>query len=191
MELLFTYFELKSGVPLTNTDKELISAAFKPKHLRKRQYLLQQGDVCKYFSFIVQGAARTYSVDEKGAEHILHFGTEGWWVGDNQSFTLHTPTQYNIDMLEDTRLLLITHDDLQELIGSIPAVAKTMAAISSQRVISAEKRIHAAISQNPEERFAALNASYPDFLQRFPLNMIASYLGISTKTLGRIRNNIR
>lgn len=189
MELLFAYFEVKSGTSLTDMEKERIASRFLAKRLRKRQYLLQEGDICKYFSFIVQGAARTYSVDEKGNEHILHFGTSGWWVGDNESFTLHTPTRYNIDMLEDTELLVITESDLQELIETVPAVSKTIAAISSQRVISAEKRIHAAISQTPEERFAALNAAYPDFLQKFPLNMIASYLGISTKTLGRIRNN--
>jgi CRP-like cAMP-binding protein len=188
MESLFAYFELKSGLMLNDADRDLISQRFKTKRLRKRQYLLQEGDLCRYFSFIVQGAGRSYSVDAKGNEHILHFGIEGWWMGDNESFTLQTPSRLNIDMLEGTYLLVITRNDLQELTEKVPAVAATMTTINNQRVIAAEKRIHAAISQTPEERFDTLSSTYPNFLKRFPLTMIASYLGISTKTLGRIRN---
>ena len=188
MKLLFAYFELKSGFKLSELDKELISEKFTLKKLRKRQYLLQEGDVCKYFSFIVHGAARTYSVDERGIEHIIHFGIEGWWLGDNESFTHHTPSRFNIDTLEDTTFLVITKNSLQELIEKIPAVASTIKTINNQRAISVEKRIHAAISLTPEERFDELSAAYPNLLQRFPLNMIASYLGISAKTLGRIRS---
>ncbi|SDE93927.1 Crp/Fnr family transcriptional regulator [Chitinophaga filiformis] len=188
MELLFAYFESKSRLILSDAEKELISAKFRSKHVRKRQYLLQEGDVCKYFSFIDHGAARTYSVDEKGNEHILHFGIEGWWMGDHESFTHDIPSRLNIDTFEDTHFLTITKDSLQELIEKIPAVAITIKTIYNQRAISAEKRIHAAISLTPEERFQELRATYPDFLQRFPLGQIASYLGISIKTLGRIRS---
>jgi len=188
MELLLKYFELKSGIDLTGADKELIAQRFKLKRLKKKQYLLQEGDICKYISFIVKGAARSYSVDERGIEHILYLGIEGWWMGDNESFTLHTASRYNIDMLEDTELLIITQDHLKELIEKLPAVASTMATINNNRVIAAEKRIHAALSQTPEQRFDVLSNDYPDLLKRFPLTMIASYIGISTKTLGRIRN---
>lgn len=188
MELLFIYFELKSGLKLTDPEKEQFATRFRPKNLRKRQYLLREGDVCKHFSYIVQGAARTYSIDEKGREHILYFGIEGWWMGDNESFTQHTPSRLNIDMLEDTKFLEITYHSLQELVQRIPAVALTIQRIHNQRVIANEKRVQAAISQTPEERFEAFRDKYPNFLQRFPLSMIASYLGISIKTLGRIRN---
>ena len=188
MESLFTYFEWKSGLTLTGPEKEQIASRFKPKNLRKKQYLLREGEVCKYFSYILHGAARTYSIDEKGREHILYFGIENWWMGDNESFTQHTPSRLNIDTLEDTQFLEITYDSLQELLQQIPAVALTIQRINNQRIIATEKRVQAAISQTPEERFEAFRNAYPNLMQRFPLSMIASYLGISTKTLGRIRN---
>ena len=72
-------------------------------HLRKKQYILQEGDVSRYENFIVKGVTRTYEVDDKGQEHVVQFGMEDWWVGDLYSFLSETPSTYNIDCLEDVR----------------------------------------------------------------------------------------
>jgi len=98
---LFDYIERKSSVRLSEDERNLIMTKLKPKKLRKRQYFLQEGDVCKYMGFIVSGATRMFAVDEKGHEHILHFGLEEWWVGDYESFHLLTPSKYYVEALED------------------------------------------------------------------------------------------
>ncbi|MDC8103387.1 Crp/Fnr family transcriptional regulator [Chryseobacterium sp. PTM-20240506] len=188
-ETLFKYIEDKSGMTLKSDEKILIEEKFKPKKFRKRQYLLQEGDVCKYASFVVKGSARMFSVNDKGQEHIVRFGVEDWWLGDPESYTQGTPTKFHIEMLEDSELLQITWEHLQDLMAAIPAVAATLKSMDKQSFIASQKRIHAAISMSAEERYEELMKSYPSFILRFPQNMVASYLGISPETLSRIKKN--
>ena|SRR6267378_708710 len=92
-ESLIAYIKSHSTTPLTKKEEELIKNTFVPKKIRKRQYFLQEGEVCKYMAFVVKGAMRQYTVDDKGAEHIVRLSIENWWVGDRESFIicLHTP----------------------------------------------------------------------------------------------------
>lgn len=187
---IYQYIEKKSGLLLTDKEKQLIAERFRFKKLRKKQYLAQEGDICKQMAFLIKGAARMYSVDEKGHEHILRFGLEGWWLGDYESYILQVPTKFHVEMLEAAELLMVTKDHMQELIDQVPAVALTIKMIDKQSAIATQHRIHAAISLTAEERFEALMNTNPTFLQRFPQAMIASYLGISAETLSRIKKKI-
>src|SRR5438093_12853386 len=110
-ESLLQYIQNYSSLPLSQAEIETIKNSFIPKKLRKKQYFLQEGEVCKYFAFIVKGAMRQYSVDDKGIEHIVHLSIENWWVGDRESYVMLTPSVYNIDAWEETELLIITRAD--------------------------------------------------------------------------------
>lgn len=189
-DTLFHYIETHSGTRLTDEDRALIESKFHHRRLLKRQYFLQEGDVCKKIAFIVKGAARMFSIDEKGHEHIVRFGLESWWLGDQESYTLLTPSRFHIEMLEDCDLLVIGTDHAHELRDLVRGFDLTIKAMDRQSLISSQKRIHAAISMTAEERYDDLLKSYPQFLQRFPQNMIASYLGISPETLSRMRKNM-
>src|SRR6476469_2166461 len=94
---LITYFNSYATTPLRESDIDLITNIFTPKKFRKRQYFLQEGEVCKYSAFIVKGAMRQYSVDDKGEEHILRLYIENWWATDRESLMKHTPSIYFID----------------------------------------------------------------------------------------------
>lgn len=187
---LFKYIEQKSDLLLSQEERSLISEKFKFKKFRKKQYLAQEGDVCKQMAFMIKGAARMYSVDEKGHEHILRFGLEGWWLGDYESYMLEIPTRFHIEMLEATELLMVTKAHMQELIDRVPAVDQTIKVIDKQSAIATQHRIHAAISLTAEERYESLMNTNPAFLQRFPQIMIASYLGISAETLSQIKKKV-
>src|SRR4051812_43360675 len=115
LQPIFDYFEQKSTLTLTDEEREKIRSRFKFKKLLKKQYLLQEGDLCKYMGFILKGAARMYSIDDRGHEHIMRFGMEGWWIGDYESYMLQTPTKFHIEMLEDTEMLIVTREHIQEL----------------------------------------------------------------------------
>ena len=188
-EAFFDYIQEISGKRLSDDDKRLLTTHFKPKKLRKRQYFLQEGDVCKYIGFIIKGSARTFTVDEKGHEHTMKLSVEQWWLADFESFYLLTPSRFNIEALEALEVLQVTNAQITEFLQDIPAFSAMASIINQNYTIANQKRMQAAISYTAEERYEELIHNYPHFLNRFPQNLIASYLGLSRETLSRIRKN--
>jgi len=188
-ESLIKYINSYATTPLTESEVELIKNTFVPKKIRKRQYFLQEGQVCKYGAFIVKGAMRQYSVDDKGAEHIVHLFIENWWASDRESFVMLTPSVYNIDAWEDTEMLLITRADHLNLLSSIPAIVELSRKLDERNYIATQKRLNSSISFSAEKRYTDFGNNYPEFLRRFPQHIIASYLGITKETLSRIRKS--
>jgi len=187
-ESLIHYIGKYSAIPLTEMEIDMIKEIFVPKKIRKRQYFLQEGELCKYGAFIVKGAMCQYTVDDKGVEHIVRLFIENWWVTDRESFLRLTPSAYNIDAWEDCDVLLLTRSDFANRLPSIPAWNETMRKADDNFAIAIQKRM-ASMSLSPEQRYKELINTYPEFLQRFPQHIIASYLGISRETLSRARSH--
>ncbi len=186
-ESLIQYIRNHSTSELSEASIEAITSLFVPKKIRKKQYLLQEGEVCKYSAFIVKGAMRQYTVDDKGVEHIVQLCVENWWVLDRESWVMLTPSNYYIDAWEDTELLLITRADAVKIINECPALNEMIRLLDERNNIATQKRITSSISFSAEKRYADFVNSFPDFLQRFPQHLIASYLGITKDTLSRVR----
>jgi len=185
---LIRYIQERSTIPLSETDISLIEEAFIPKKLRKRQFLLQEGEVCKYIAFIVKGATRQYTVDEKGYEHVLNLCIENWWTADRESFHKELPSIYNIDAWEETELLLLPKaNGYYERVNNIPAFHEMRIKLDDNQHIAAQKRLNTSINYTADYRYEELSKLHPEFLQRFPQHIIASYLGITKETLSRIR----
>jgi CRP-like cAMP-binding protein len=172
---------------MSERELELFKSAFSPVKIRKRQYFLKEGEVCKHFGFIVKGAMRQYMVDDKGVEHIVQLGIENWWIGDRESWVMLKPTIYCIDAWEDTELLLITRADTIKLAHELPAFNEMVRALDERNNIATQRRVTSSISFTAERRYSDFVSCHPDFLQRFPQHIIASYLGITKETLSRIR----
>jgi CRP-like cAMP-binding protein len=187
-ESLITYIKNHSTTPLTETEVEVIKDVFTLKKLRKHQYFLQEGEVCKHAAFIVKGAMRQYTIDDKGAEHIVRLFVENWWPTDRTSWIRQTPSEYNIDAWEDSDVMLLTRADYLNRLMSIPAIIETTIYNYERFAIETQKRV-ASIGLSAEERYTELIKTYPEFLQRFPQHIIASYLGITKETLSRIRGH--
>ena len=187
-DVFFDYLKTYSSEPLSEDEKLLIQKALTPAKLRKRQFLLQAGNLCKHSAFITKGAMRQYTVDDKGTEHITSLGIENWWMGDRESMMMRTPSIYNIDAWEDTELLLITRADSQELIRTVPAFCEMKNLLDQKSNIAHLKRINATISCPAEKRYIDFASRYPKLLERFPQHLIASYLGISKDTLSRVKS---
>jgi CRP-like cAMP-binding protein len=185
-ESLLTYIKERSKTPLSEKEVELIKSVFVPKKIRKKQYLLQAGEVCKYTAFIVKGAMRQYRVDDQGIEHIIRLCIETWWAVDRESFTMLVPSAYNIDAWEDTDVLALTKSD-SEILNIIHAWVEMRIKIDENYSFASQKRLNASISLTAEQRYEDFKKQYPEFLQRFPQHLIASYLGITKETLSRIR----
>src|SRR5262245_5051175 len=187
-ESLIDYIKNHSTTPLADSDLQLTKGTFVPKRFRKGQFLQQEGEVCKYMAFIIKGAMRQYSVDERGAEHILRLSIENWWAGDRESFLTQTPSLYYVDAWEETDTLVATKSDFFDRMNALPAIWEMGRKLDEKHAFAAQKRLNAAISLSAEERYSDLVKTYPEFLQRFPQHIIASYLGISKETLSRIRH---
>ena len=187
-EALKKYINKYGLAEISEDDFELIKNKFTPKHYRKNQYLLQEGEVCKNAIFIVKGALQKYSIDQKGIEHIVDLCTENWWVGDRESFTMLTPSKYNIEAVEDCDVLLLTKANFQELVNTAPIFVSVLRTMDYNYQIASQERINSTISFSAEERYLNLLATNPALIQRFPQNMIASFLGVSPETISRIRN---
>lgn len=181
---------INDKIILTPQEEELCKTFFIPKKMRKRQYFLQEGDVCRYTAFIEKGALRTYTVDEKGNEHIIQLAIEGWWTGDIYSFLTSEPSTYNIDVLEDAELLLITAAAQEELLHKLPKFERFQRLLIQRAYVAMQRRLVVSMSQTAEEKYTHFTKTYPDMLQRVPQHMIASYLGITPETLSRIRKQM-
>jgi CRP-like cAMP-binding protein len=188
IDVLFSHIQEK--VLLTDADKEAIRPFFVPKKLRKRQYLLQEGEVCKHLAFVAKGLLRTYNVDDKGDEHMSIFGWEGWWLSDFNSFLSGEPSIFNIDAIEEAELLLISHNDYEALTLAVPVMDRYFRILYQNSIVTKERRLMSSITHTAEEKYVQLAESNPKIIERIPQNLIASYLGIAPETLSRIRKNL-
>ncbi len=179
---------LDSKIVLTEEQSAWIQSFSVEKKVRKHQYLLQEGDVCRQNIFISKGCLRGYSIDEKGVEHIVMFGIENWWIGDRQSLLSGEPAKFNIDAVEDSEVVLFSRQDLDMICRQVPVFNDMVNTILQKAFISLQNRMNATISLTAVEKYEYFVQRYPDFARRIPQGMIASSLGISPETLSRARN---
>lgn len=182
--------QLTTHVRLSDEEFDTITRHFVPKKMRKKQLLLEMGDVCTRMAFVEKGALYSYSGSENGTINVVQFAFEGWWMSDLYSFLTGEQTNLYIEALEDSELLLLRTDALEELIGKVPVFDSYLRVLYQDAYISLQHRIERTISQNAEQRYLSFTKDRKDILLRVPQHLIASYLGIAPETLSRIRRNI-
>lgn len=181
---------IKSKIEISDDELSVLQQFFTSKRLRKKQYLLQEGDVCKYIAFVTKGILRSYSIDDKGNEHILQFAFENWWISDMHSYFTGEPSIYTIDAIEDVEMLLITNAAKEQLLQQIPKMERYFRILFQNNIIAIQNRLVCSLSQSAEEKYKKMNDDYPAIIQRVPQHMIASFLGITPETLSRIRKQL-
>ena len=181
---------LRKHVSLTEQEEKLLLSRASYRKFLKGQFVVQQGDVCKYESFVVSGCMKTFYQDNEGHEHIVMFAIENWWASDFESFITNTPATYSIQCLENTELIQFTYENRELLYEEIPKLERVYRIIFQRALIVSEKRIIRNFALPSKERYLQFRAQYPAIDQRVPQYMIASYLGITKEFLSKIRSQL-
>ena len=179
---------LRTRTSLNDAEIEQIVLAAKPVSLQRNEALLQQGQVCRHKVFIVKGLLRIYGTGADGSEHILHFAPENGWAVEPESYHQQTPSQFTIAAIERSEVLLWTKPHFDRLLQDIPELTVLSEQLIMRTNINNRQRLFTTLSSTPEEKYEDFVRTYPDLLSRLPLHMIAAFLGISLKTLTRIRH---
>jgi CRP-like cAMP-binding protein len=184
------HLHLANRIEISEKEFEQCTTFFTLKKLRKRQFLLQEGDVDKHIAFVTNGCLRAYTVDNKGEEHVIQFAIEDWWISDLHSFLTGNPATQNIDALEDSEVLLLEKTSREKLLTAIPKIERFFRLLLESNYIATHKRIQDSLSASAEERYLSFLKTYPTLVERISQHQIASYLGITPQSLSRIRNEL-
>ena len=178
---------LERYVAIQADDMDEIMAAFKTMTFGEKEFLLKEGQVAQHQYFIVEGLVRMYYTDEKGHEKITQFALENWWLTAHESYINQTPSKKAIQALETTTVLAIHRDKMEKLLASIPILERFLRIIAEKTLLAAQRRGEWYLSMNSKDRYDDLVQQFPDFVQRIPQYMMASYLEMTPQYLSEIR----
>lgn len=182
---LLYYFRKWSDI--TDKDEPVILSSFESASVKKKKDLLVAGDTCKYIYFITKGCLRSFYIDSKGVEHIYQIRMDNNWISDLESFFTQKPSKYNIEAIEDTQMLRIPFERMEQLYTEVPKLERYFRILFQKAYINALKRLNATMWETAMDRYNNMLKEHPDMFQRVPLAYIASYLGITPESLSRIR----
>ena len=177
-------------VTLTNTEEQFLTSRLLSRKYIKGQYILQQGDISQTECFIISGCTKMFYLDDKGQEHIIMFSVEDWWTSDLGSFISQTPSDFNVQCLENTEIIQFSYDNIEELFSEIPKLERFFRKIIEKAFVASQKRIIRNFSLTAKERYLIFKENYPKIEQRIPQYMIASYLGITKEFLSKIKSQL-
>ncbi|GAA3652309.1 Crp/Fnr family transcriptional regulator [Flavivirga jejuensis] len=181
---------INNYVSLTEIEAEILLSKVTYRKYLKGQFIVQQGDVCKYECFVLSGCTKTFYIDEEGQEHIVMFSIEDWWTSDIGSFITQTPADFNVQCLENTELIMFSYDIIEDLYEAIPKLERFFRQIIEKAFVASQKRIVRSFSLSAKDRFIYFRNQYPKIEQRIPQYMIASYLGITKEFLSKIKSEL-
>jgi len=178
---------IRKFISLSESEEQTLLTYFEQEHFKKKQLLLEEGQICNKQYFILKGCVRFYINNNKGVEQTLQFGIENWWITDYLSFQYQTPTHFNIQAIEKIEVVSIDRKSFDELLDRIPKLEKYFRLVIQKSFGASQVRIRYLFTMSAEERFHHMNSMFPEFIQRVPQYMIASYLDFSPEFMSKIR----
>jgi CRP-like cAMP-binding protein len=178
---------IRRYVELSELDVETIESYVYPLELKKREFLVTEGQVCKYNYFVEKGCLRMFYINEKMTEITVQFALETWWLSDYFSFARQMPSEYSIQAVEKSLVIAIDYSEQDKLFTEVPQLERYFRIMMQRALAASQLRIKLIYQLSKEEMYRHFNASFPAFFQRVPQYMIASYLGITPEYLSELR----
>jgi CRP-like cAMP-binding protein len=177
-------------VELSEEEEQILLSGIKTRRYLKGQYILQQGDVCSISAFVLKGCTKTFYLDDQGQEHVIMFSIEDWWTSDLASFTTQTPSDFNVQCLENTEVVLFPFETHDQLLEEVPILERFFRKIIERALVASQKRVVRNLSMSARDRYLYFRKQYPLIEQRVPQYLIASYLGITKEFLSKIKSQL-
>lgn len=181
---------ISKHISLTGEEEDILKSVLHSKKIKKKHFLLQEGEVNKTATFVTSGILRIYSIDKNGFEHILQFAPPGWWIGDMKSAITQQPATLNIDAIEDTEIIWISIEDLEKLYAAVPKFERFFRILAENSIASYQQRLVNNLSLSAAERYNNFCELYPSLVQNLPQKQVASYIGVTPEFLSKMLSNL-
>ncbi|SDJ41139.1 Crp/Fnr family transcriptional regulator [Chryseobacterium jejuense] len=181
---------IREYVDISDEKLEKYCSAFTHRKIKKKEILLEEGSICDFEGFVVNGCFKVFHTDRNAAEQILYFAIENWWISDIDSFINRIPSKLTIQALENSEILLISKKDKEQLYLEMPEVERLMRLKFQSSIIALQRRVIDNLSQSSEERYIEFLKKYPQIAHRLTNIQIAAYLGVTPESLSRVRKKI-
>jgi len=178
---------IKKHVSLTADEIDMLSSCIKIKEFKKKEFLLEEGQVCKANYFVENGLLRMFYFNNKGIEQITHFALENWWLADYMSYIMQAPGKFYIQAIEKSQVVLIEHHKQEDMFKKLPQLERYFRITTQRAYAAAQMRIKYHHDYSKEENYRSFVSLFPEFVQRIPQYMLASYLGLTPEYLSELR----
>jgi CRP-like cAMP-binding protein len=177
-------------ITLTEEEQARFVSLSVPKTIKRKQFLLREGEVCKHSAFVVSGCLRAYTIDKNGFEHILHFAPPGWWVADMYSLVSQQAGNLFIEAVEDSEVLLLSKSRQDQLYTDIPQFERFFRILAENSLVTHRQRLLDNLSLPAQERYAIFCKRYPTLIQCLPQKYIAAYIGVTPEFFSKMRKEL-
>lgn len=178
---------LKRYIALNEAEEQLLLHYIKPISLKKKDFLLREGEICKANYFVESGCLRMFFINEKGTEQIVQFALENWWMADNMSLIMQAKSPFYIQAIEHAEVIAVDYHKQEELFTRLPQMERYFRIIMQRVYAASQMRLKFFYDYSKEENYRAFVALFPEFVQRIPQYMLASYLGLTPEYLSELR----
>jgi CRP-like cAMP-binding protein len=175
-------------IQLSADEKEHFLSLLQPKSYKRKQFILEDGEVCKYSAFVAKGCLRGFTVDDNGFEHVLNFAPVGWWIADMYSLLTQKPGILNIQAAENSEVLLLSKARQEKLYHEIPQFERFFRIITENSLIAYQQRLLDNLSLAAEDRYLNFCKRYPTLIATLPKKQIASYIGVTPEFFSRMQH---
>ena len=178
---------IRKFIDLDDSESEIILSYFEEKTFNKKSLLLEEGQICNTQYFVLKGCLRLYIINERGTEQTLQFAIENWWITDYMSLQNQSPAHFYIQTVENSEVVAIDKGGMDDLLVRLPKMERYFRLILQKSYAASQMRIKFLYTQSAEERYHHFNTLQPEFVQRIPQYMLASYLDFSAEFMSKIR----
>jgi len=178
---------IRQYVELSEQEVEILERYVEPVELKRREFLVTEGQVCRCNYFVEKGCLRMFHINGKMVEQTTQFALETWWLSDYFSFSKQKPSDYSIQAIEKSLIVAIDYQRQDELFAELPKLESYFRIMMQRALAASQLRVKLIYEFSKEEMYTHFVTSYPQFFQRVPQYMIASYLGLTPEYLSELR----